>query len=118
MKIDKSSLVKSMTQSHDGIKKARAINLASQIEIAQTNKINGIKQRIFETQNSLDAMNDFAPDSTVSLKAKDVDTTRFVNEIHDLNLQLVELNVELKVAEATYSNWFGEGAGDEEVSDS
>ena len=92
---------------------ARASQINVQAKIAQENIVHGLKNDIAEVEIEIQNLTDFAPDTTQSLRpgVKGWNPTTWAANLQDAKTRLYELNIELKIAEATLKEFFGdEGA--------
>lgn len=99
-----------ITGGSNGILADRALNLAEQAKLEQETLVGNKKREVLKLQQRRDKLTDLAPESTTSLTpgGKDFDAAKWVNELHTVQIQLVEAEVHLSVAEKTLATWFGE----------
>jgi hypothetical protein len=104
--------VQNLTQSGDGIKQQRAELLGSQAKTAQSNLVNRLTNERDTLKLQLDSLQDLSPDTTISLKpgGDNFNAGNWVNQIQNLKVQLLNKEIELKVANDTYTEWFGEAS--------
>lgn len=103
-----------MSQNDSRTLKARASQLDVQANIAYTNIVQNLKNEIANVEIQIQNLTDFAPDSTQSLRpgTTNWDPQKWAQSLQAAKTRLYELNIELKIAENTYKEFFGE---DEEV---
>jgi hypothetical protein len=85
----------------------------TQGKVGQGNYGQKLKNDIAEVEIEIQNLTDFAPDTTQSLRpgVKGWNPTTWAANLQDAKTRLYELNIELKIAEATLKEFFGdEGA--------
>jgi len=102
--------LKMMSQADNNTLKSRANAINQQADIAQTNVINGLKQRKAEIEIQIQSLTDFAPDNTQSLRPgmANWNPSKWAKDLHNAKVELYELELQLKIAEETYKEFFGE----------
>ena len=92
--------------------KRRATTIAQNAEVAQQNLVNNLKQRKIEIDLKIADLTDLAPDSSVSLRPgnKDWDAKKWVNDLQQAKQDRYSIEIQLKLAEETYNEYFGEKA--------
>lgn len=106
---------KTLTATNSEIKETRGKNIASQAEIAQSNLVNELRNRVLQLENKIENHLDLGPTSSFSLKVGESigDTTKWVKELHEAKVSLAEAQVELDIAEETQKEWFTTEVKDE-----
>ena len=106
--------LKMMSQNDSNVLRARASVINTQAQIQQTNLINALKQKKAEVELKIQALTDFAPDTTQSLRpgTANWNPKEWVTELQNAKVTLAEIELQLKIAEDTYEDFF---ADDEEV---
>ena len=102
-----------MSQNDSKALVARASQINTQAKIAQETIVQNLKNDIAEFEIEIQHLTDFAPDTTQSLRpgVKGWNPTTWAANLQDAKTRLYELNIELKIAEATLKEFFGdEGA--------
>lgn len=99
-----------LAASHESIKEKRAKNIAASALAAQEELIREIEGEIREYENQLMDLEDLNTDSTTSLSpAKgDFDSAKWVKEMQEVKIELLNKTVELTVAKETFAEYFSE----------
>ena len=99
-----------MSQNDSKALVARAGQINVQAKIAQQNIVQKLKNDIAEVEIEVQNLTDFAPDTTQSLRpgCKDWNPKTWASKLQDAKTRLYELNVELKIAEKTFEEFFGD----------
>jgi hypothetical protein len=89
---------------------ARASQINVQAKIAQETIVQNLKNQIAGVEIEIQNLTDFAPETTQSLRpgCKDWNPTKWAANLQDAKTRLYELNIELKIAENTYKEFFGD----------
>jgi len=112
-----------MSQNDSKALQARASQINVQAKIAQQAIVQNLKNEIANVEIEIQNLTDFAPDTTQSLRpgVKGWQPTKWASDLQDAKTRLYELNIELKIAEATEKEFFGDDEkeffGDEEDTD-
>ena len=98
-----------MSQNDSKALVARASQINVQAKIAQQNIVQNLKNEIAEVEIEIQNLTDFAPDTTQSLRpgVKGWNPTKWASDLQDAKTRLYELNVELKIVEKTFEEFFG-----------
>ena len=101
-----------MSQNDSNALRARASQLDTQARIAQENIVHKLKNDIAEIEIDIQNLTDFAPETTQSLRpgCKDWRPAEWAKKLQEAKVALYQANVELKIAEATLKELFGDGA--------
>ena len=102
-----------MSQNDSKTLQARAAVINTQAELHQKNLINALKQKRAEVELKIQSLTDFAPENTQSLRpgAQNWNPKQWVTELQNAKVTLAEIELQLKIAEDTYEDFFGdEGA--------
>lgn len=88
----------------------RAEILSTAAEVAQQNIVNQLKQQKTQLEMKVTNLTDFAPETTDSLRPgdKDWDAAKWAKELQETKEQLYDINIQLKIAEDTYNEFFKE----------
>lgn len=99
-----------MSQNDSKALVARAGQINTQAKIAQENIVHKLKNDIANVEIEIQNLTDFAPDTTQSLRpgCKDWNPSKWASDLQDAKTRLYELNVELKIAEKTFEEFFGD----------
>lgn len=99
-----------LVQDTSGIKKQKAIAVGKETADAQIDLIRLLEKRKREIENKLLDLTDLSPENTFDLRPtkKDFNATAWVQNLQELKLQLLEVEIELQVAEETQSEWFAD----------
>lgn len=102
-----------MSQNDSKALVARASQINTQARIAQETIVQNLKNEIAEVEIEIQNLTDFAPDTTQSLRpgVKGWNPTKWASDLQDAKTRLYELNVELKIAENTFKEFFGDEEG-------
>lgn len=100
--------LKMMSQNDSQTLRSRAQNLDTQASIAQRNLINTLKNKKATLELKVQDLTDFAPDNTQSLRpaAAGWDPNKWVRELQEAKIALYEVNIEIKIAESTFAEFF------------
>lgn len=90
--------------------KRRAAQIATSAEIAQQNLVNDLKQEKTNIELRIAALTDLAPDSTESLRpgSKDWDAVEWVKNLQNAKQDLYQIDLQLKLAQETFDEYFSE----------
>jgi multidrug efflux pump subunit AcrA (membrane-fusion protein) len=95
----------------DSVKLRRAQTVAESARIAQEALVNNLKARVNRLEVQLNQLTDLAPESGDSLRpGAGFEATAWVHGVQALQLEIRDAKIALEVAEATYTEWFGEVA--------
>ena len=108
-----------MSQNDSKALVARASQINVQAKIAQQNIVQNLKNEIAEVEIEIQNLTDFAPDTTQSLRpgVKGWNPTKWASDLQEAKTHLYELNVELKIAEKTFEEFFGDESTDLDVTE-
>lgn len=92
----------------DSVLKRRAGNLATTAEIAQQTLIDVLKNKKATLELQLANLTDLAPNNKLDLtpSSESWDPNKWVTEVQNTKQQLYNLGIQLKLAEATYNEFF------------
>jgi hypothetical protein len=94
----------------DTVMKDRASNITKLAEMAQTAMVNGLEKRKIELEMEKTALLDMSPDNRYSLKpGADFKADNWVNDYQHVSVELINIEIELKVAQATNLDLFSDG---------
>ena len=99
-----------MSQNDSKALVARASQINVQAKIAQQAIVQNLKNEIANVEIEIQNLTDFAPDTTQSLRpgVKGWNPNKWAADLQDAKTRLYELNIELKIAEATEKEFFGD----------
>jgi transglutaminase/protease-like cytokinesis protein 3 len=99
-----------MSQNDSKALVARASQINVQAKIAQQAIVQNLKNEIANVEIEIQNLTDFAPDTTQSLRpgVKGWQPTKWASDLQEAKTRLYELNIELKIAEATEKEFFGD----------
>jgi hypothetical protein len=102
--------LKMMSQNDSKTLQARAAVINTQAELQQKNLINALKQKKAEMELKIQSLTDFAPDNTQSLRPGTAgwEPKKWVTDLQNAKVTLAEIELQLKIAEDTYEDFFGE----------
>lgn len=99
--------IKSLTGSDSSIKEQRAILIGAQAENAQATLLINLRKEVSGLQLQIDKMSDLGPEATTDLRVgKEFNADTWVRDLQNLKISLLNRQVELETAEATYDEWF------------
>lgn len=106
-------VIRSLTSPDVAVKEARAINFSDLLGGAQKKLISDLESKIANLRSKQLTLKDFSANSTTDLNQHltKFDYTKWVNENHEIKVELFTLNAELKLAKETFEEFFQ----DEEV---
>ena len=91
------------------IKGSRAKLLGQSAKLEFERKLNSIKGEISNLELKKSTHTDLAPSTTIDLaQNKNFNPVEWVNELLKIEEQLVELNVQLEIAQKSYNEWFAD----------
>lgn len=92
--------------------KRRAAQISTSAEIAQQNLVNALKQEKTNIELKIAGLTDLAPDTTDSLRpgSKDWDAVKWVKDLQTAKQELYQIDIQLKLAEETFNEYFTENA--------
>lgn len=99
--------------------KSRAKQIDEQARLSQETLIRELKKKKTALELKLQDLTDFAPETTDSLRPglRNWNPDKWVADVHNVNRKLYELELDLKIAEATYADFFGEDEADEDTTE-
>lgn len=99
-----------MSQNDSKALVARASQINVQAKIAQQAIVQNLKNEIANVEIEIQNLTDFAPDTTQSLRpgVKGWNPSKWASDLQAAKTRLYELNIELKIAEATEKEFFGD----------
>lgn len=100
--------VKSLAQSNDKIKEARAQMLADDTLLEVDTLISNLKRKVNSLKSTINNLTDLAPDNTYSLRpgGKDYNPLKWVTELHQATLDLKIAEIEYDAAVSIKTEWF------------
>ena len=102
--------IKQLSANDSAIKETRAKQLSESVSIEAETLVNKLKKEKLQLQNQMEQLTDLAPEDNTSLRpgSKNFDATKWVTELHTLRMKLALKEIELKEAQAIYTEWFNE----------
>lgn len=104
----KLKIVALIARNHKDIRESRAARIGESLKMSQEALIANLKRQLIAANERLEAMLDFGPEHTTSLKIKEVETERLIADIQNTKLEIIELEVKLNTANETYADLFSE----------
>lgn len=100
--------VKQLTANESGIKTRRATIIGNQAKTAQDKLVLNLRSQKEELESRQSNLEDLGPDSTISLKpvGDNFDASAWVQEVQNTKVELLNIKIQLEVAEKTLSEWF------------
>ena len=98
-----------LVRTNKQIKGDRAKRINGTVADAQMVLIMGIRGKVREKENELDAMMDLSTDNqttTMNVISPKFDAKEYVERINKLKVEIKMLSIELSIAEETYAEWF------------
>lgn len=88
----------------------RSKSIATSAQIAQQNLVNKLKEAKCELELKITSLTDLAPESSDSLRpgSKDWDAKDWVIQLQEAKQDLYNVEIQLKLAEDTYKEYFEE----------
>lgn len=107
--------IKNLTLSDSGIKEKRARILGEQAKTAQQDLVTRLTKEKNSLDLKLDSLQDLAPDQNTSLRpgGENFNADTWVNQIQDTKIELLNKQIELKIATETFTEWFTAAPADE-----
>lgn len=99
-----------LAASATSIQAQRAKDLAEDCKIAQEEIVRASEKEVRDIKRKITQLSDLSPDTTLSLEVvkKGFNPTSWAEELHQLEVDLLAAEVELKVAKKTFATWFAE----------
>ncbi len=98
-----------LNRNGDSVIKDRAESVAKLAEMAQTALINKLEKQKIELEMKKKELLDMSPDNRYSLKpGANFMADNWVNDYHSVSIQLINIEIELKVAKQTAEELFTE----------
>ncbi|TXI12508.1 MAG: hypothetical protein E6Q68_03705 [Polynucleobacter sp.] len=86
----------------------RATDQATRIKLEQESLLNDLNRQLMEKRAKLDQTLDLGPDQTTSLRSTAFDPKALVNEVQTIKVEILELEIQIKVATDTLTDWTSE----------
>ena len=86
----------------------RAKRIADSVKEAQVDLVRSLESQIRRVTDDLDRMLDLSTDNTSFTvnRVIDLDGSDFVTKLHELNISMTELSIELQIATETLNKYF------------
>lgn len=108
-----SKFFRHLTKNSKEVTETRAKVIVRQAKTAQEKLLNNLKTDKENLELKLEELNDVFPNSTMTLKvAEGFNAERWVEDIQNTKIALLNNQVELKAAEETFNEWFVEDSGE------
>jgi hypothetical protein len=93
-----------------GIKESRAKNLGEEVKIEMETLVNNLKRDKLSMENKLARLTDLAPKNAMDLTVggENFDAKTWVKDLQNTKIQILNKEIELKVAQETFSEWFAD----------
>jgi hypothetical protein len=100
--------LKNLTQDGAAIKEARATLVGGDAESAQSKLVTRLEDEMRKLQRQKLTLSDLYPDSELSLQVTrdKFDADKWANDLHNVNIAILNKTVELNSALATQKEWF------------
>lgn len=97
----------------------RAANITTNAKIAQQTIINDLTQKLMNVELRIADATDFAPESTVSLTpgSKNWDAKIWAQNLQKLKMEKYNIEINLKLAQETYNEFFKDEPVNSEIED-
>ena len=94
----------------EAIQAQRAKDVAEDCKIATEEIVRANEKKVRYIKRKITQLSDLSPDTTLSLEVvkKGFNPTSWAEELHQLEVDLLAAEVELKVAKKTFTTWFTE----------
>lgn len=104
------NFAKNLAKSNKEIKEQRAEIVGNDAAMAQEDLVRNLKKKQNSLKSKLLSLQDLNCDSKDSLNPvrSDFDADKWVQEVQDTKVELLNVKIELKVAEETNEEWFSE----------
>lgn len=101
---------KQMSRSNVELRSQRAQTAAAVARMEQETLVNELARKKLGLENELEDLTDFGPEQTTSLRPthRDFDPKKWVQQVQNTKLELVNVSVELDIAQKTLKEWFVE----------
>lgn len=88
----------------------RADQIAQIVEMEQQSLVNNLKKEKFGLENELASLTDLSvrTSDSLTLASKSFNPSEFVSQVQNLKVKLRNKEIELKLAQDTYDEWFKE----------
>lgn len=101
-----SKFFSTLTSSHQGIREQRAKALTTLTKNAQQALVRQKEDELTNIEIDIDKLGDLGPESTTSLKNKEIDHKEWVRKMQDLKVRRFMAQRELEFAQETLVEWF------------
>lgn len=101
---------KNLTASNKEIKATRAKRVSQQAELAQDDIVRNLKREELELETKLENLEDLSPSSALSLNPieGDFNAKEWCRKVQEIKIELLNKQIEYKVAKETYDKYFKE----------
>ena len=106
--VKRSKFAQLISANGDNVLQNRADNLALTADIAQQTLVNNLKNEKAALELKLMQLTDLAPTNKMDLtpNSENWDPNKWVTEVQNIKQALYQLNIQLKLAEDTYKEFF------------
>ena len=106
-KVNVNAFMQKLTRNHKDLLSERGQLIATGAEREQKTLISNLEGKRDAVKDQLIQLSDISPRETTSLTfINNFNASEWVKKTHELELQLLDIEVELGVAIATYDKWF------------
>lgn len=100
--------VSTLSASDSTIKSSRATNLAELASIESSSQVQDLRRQKLTIEAKIAKLTDLAPETTTSLRpgSEDFNPSKWIKELHQLQMDLRLKKIELEVAEEIHNEWF------------
>ena len=95
-----------LTASNKEILADRAVLIANSAQRKQEALISQLQDALDSKKEVKMRLQDLGPNCTTSLKFPDFDATRWVQDMQEVSMEILDIQEQLDVAEANYNEWF------------
>lgn len=102
-----SKFITTLTKSNKDIMKDRAENVGKKTALKQKALVDRLEGEVLDLEGKIQDLCDLAPESSTSLKPQDFDEEKWVKDMQNYKVQLLNKRIELETAKKTQEEWFG-----------
>ena len=94
----------------EAIQAQRAKDVAEDCKIATEEIVRANEKKVRDIKRQITQLSDLSPETTFSLQVvkPGFNAEKWAAELHDLEVELLAAEVDLRVAKKTYANWFSD----------
>lgn len=99
--------MQALTQNVSNLKAARARLLSDSARLVAESRLNDLKAAKASLEMEIEKHSDLAPTEVTSTRfVENFDAKKWVNDLHEMNRKMYDLEIELKIAQDLYDTWF------------